>query len=103
MNLNNNYSANNGSYLRPRVVYSKGPCPLSGPAVPSLNNMMMGLGFQDNLGRLERLEKYSRKVFIGGLPPDINESEFDSWCLVYYYICFGRFKLTAFTSICSIL
>ncbi|KAK3916233.1 Cytoplasmic polyadenylation element-binding protein 2 [Frankliniella fusca] len=83
MNLNNNYSANTGSYLRPRVVYSKGPCPLSSTTVPSLSNMMMGLGFQDNLGRPERPEKYSRKVFIGGLPPDINEKEI--------YAAFRRF------------
>ncbi|XP_034245598.1 cytoplasmic polyadenylation element-binding protein 2-like [Thrips palmi] len=73
----NNYPSSNGNYLRPRVVYSKGPCPLSmpnlsAPASPrasSLSNIMMG--FQEN----QRFEKYSRKVFIGGLPPDINEKE----------------------------
>lgn len=73
MTLNNNFTGNGGGYLRPRVVYTKGPSPLSVPnvGVSSLSNMMLNLSFQDN----QRVEKYSRKVFIGGLPPDINESE----------------------------
>lgn len=77
MNVNSGFSNLSNAYLRPRVVYTKGPCPLSGPSVASpssisdMTNMMMGIGLQDN----QQLEKYSRKVFIGGLPPDIFESE----------------------------
>lgn len=76
MNFNNSFTGNTGNYLRPRVVYSKGSSGMNLPAVgvgavSSLSNMMMNRGFQENL----RFEKYSRKVFIGGLPPDINEKE----------------------------
>lgn len=52
---------------------------------------LVGLGsphFQHQNG--ERVERYSRKVFVGGLPPDIDEGE-----QPLYFVCVSFFTQTA--------
>ena len=47
--------------------------------VPNLSSPNVGLHMSSGLFGQQRMENYSRKVFVGGLPPDIDEGWFKAF------------------------